>query len=166
MEGHERRRDDKDGGRLTQPLRRRQGRPLRTRIAIAAILLEGAAALLWVAARAARFVRRSWEARVAVSGPSMAPTLQPGDWLLVDPDAYVRRSPRQGELALVADPRRPERLLVKRVAAVDPSGALEVSGDAPSSSSDSRAFGPVDADAVSGRPWFRYWPPGRAGWLR
>ena len=90
----------------------------------------------------------------------MAPTLQPGDWLLADPDAYHDTPPRVGDL--VPDPREPSRLLVKRVAElVD--GALLVAGDSPGESTDSRAFGPVETSAVEGRPWFRYWPPRRWG---
>ena len=34
-------------------------------------------------------VIRSWRARVAVEGASMRPALEPGDWLLVDPEAYA-----------------------------------------------------------------------------
>ena len=96
----------------------------------------------------------------------MAPTLLPGDWLLVDPDAYRERGPVVGELALVSDPRRPDRLLVKRIAAVRPDGTLDVAGDSPSASTDSRTFGAVEAASVSGRPWFRYWPPRRVGRVR
>ena len=65
-------------------------RPLHTRIAIAAIVIEASAAVAWLGARAARFLARSWSHRVAVVGASMAPTLLPGDWLLADPDAYRR----------------------------------------------------------------------------
>ena len=96
----------------------------------------------------------------------MAPTLLAGDWLLVDPDAYVRRRPRVGELVLVADPRQRGRLLVKRVSMTVGDAMIEVVGDAPWASTDSRQFGPVDADAVAGRPTFRYWPPRRAGRVR
>ena len=74
----------------------------------------------------------------------MAPTLDAGDWLLVDPDAYSRRGPRSGELVLVRDPRQADRLLVKRVGAVSSDGLVEVVGDAPWASTDSRVFGPVD----------------------
>mgnify|MGYP001811855167 CR=1 FL=1 len=94
----------------------------------------------------------------------MAPTLLPGDWLLVDPDAYQAGDPEPGDLVLVPDPREPSRLLVKRVVEVSQDGGLlQVAGDAPDESTDSRAFGPVEADSVDGRPWFRYWPPGRVG---
>ncbi len=39
-------------------------------------------------------------------------------------------------------------------------------GDAPAGSIDSRAYGPLDADALVARAWFRYGPPGRIGRLR
>jgi nickel-type superoxide dismutase maturation protease len=96
----------------------------------------------------------------------MAPTLLPGDWLLADPEAYRSRAPREGDLVLVADPRVPQRLLVKRVARVDAGGRLHVAGDAPGDSTDSRAFGSVDRAAVAGEPWLRYWPPQRWGRVR
>jgi hypothetical protein len=67
---------------------------------------------------------------------------------------------------LVADPRSPDRLLVKRVGSVSAEGAIEVVGDARWASTDSRAFGPVDGSAVLGRPFFRYWPPRRLGRVR
>ncbi|MFH0751571.1 MAG: S26 family signal peptidase, partial [Chloroflexota bacterium] len=39
-------------------------------------------------------------------------------------------------------------------------------GDAPAGSIDSRRYGPLDADALVARAWFRYGPPGRIGRLR
>jgi nickel-type superoxide dismutase maturation protease len=97
----------------------------------------------------------------------MVPTLEPGDWLLADPDGYVSRPPGVGDLVLVPDPRVPERLLVKRVADVHAGGReLSLAGDAPEASTDSRTFGSVSAGAVEGRPWFRYWPLRRVGRLR
>jgi nickel-type superoxide dismutase maturation protease len=100
---------------------------------------------------------------VAVQGRSMEPALEPGDWLLVDPDAYRGRAPAPGELVLAPDPREPGRLLVKRVASIDVDGHLELLGDAPAASTDSRHFGMIDPAGVRGRPWFRYWPLGRVG---
>jgi nickel-type superoxide dismutase maturation protease len=108
---------------------------------------------------------RSWRARLAVEGRSMSPTLEPGDWLLADPDAYAQTAPVVGDLVLVADPREPSRLLIKRVSEIHDS-ELFVSGDAPDQSTDSRAFGSVDVGAIEGRPWFRYWPLRRIGQLR
>jgi nickel-type superoxide dismutase maturation protease len=96
----------------------------------------------------------------------MRPTLEPGDWLLVDPDAYRRRPPRAGHLVVAPDPRAPDRVLVKRVAAIDIDGRLLLAGDAREASTDSRTFGAIDAASVQGRAWFRVWPRHRVGALR
>ncbi|MFN8620690.1 MAG: nickel-type superoxide dismutase maturation protease [Chloroflexota bacterium] len=131
------------------------------------LLTVSTAALLWEPAKAsARLLTRSWDARVAVAGRSMEPALEDGDWVLVDPAAYAERRPKRGELVLAPDPREPERVLIKRVASVARDGRLELLGDAPEASTDSRVFGTVDAAEVRGRPWFRYWPIGRVGPLR
>jgi nickel-type superoxide dismutase maturation protease len=107
---------------------------------------------------------RSWGARVAVAGDSMQPTLEAGDWLLTDPEAFATTGPAVGDLVLVPDPRMPTRLLVKRVAEVHDGGReLLVAGDRPDASIDSRAFGSVATTTVQGRPWLRYWPPRRFG---
>lgn len=97
--------------------------------------------------------------RVEVAGDSMQPTLAPGDRVLV----FGRRV-RVGDLAAVRDPRRPDRVLVKRVVAVDETtGAVEVAGDNPDASTDSRAFGPVASPLVVGRVRWRYLPRARRG---
>jgi signal peptidase I len=114
-----------------------------------------------------RRLLRSWRRRVAVGGHSMAPTLRDGDWLLVDPDAYQRRWPAIGDLVVAADPRAPDRLLVKRVAHVDPDGRLTLAGDHPAHlEADPGELPAVSSSALHGRPWFRYWPPHRAGRTR
>ena len=41
-----------------------------------------------------------------------------------------------------------------------------VLGDNPANSRDSRAFGPVPADRIIGRVWFRVWPPKAWGRVR
>jgi nickel-type superoxide dismutase maturation protease len=93
----------------------------------------------------------------------MAPTIRAGDWLLVDPSAYLRRAPRPGQLVVAVDPRDPARELVKRVSAVDLDGRLLLTGDARDASTDSRTFGAVDPTAVRGRPWYRVKPLTRLG---
>jgi nickel-type superoxide dismutase maturation protease len=98
--------------------------------------------------------------RVEVSGDSMVPALQPGDRLLV----LRRAKARVGDVVAVADPRRPSRILVKRVADRGP-GGLTVLGDNPPASTDSRILGPVDPDAVRGRAFYRYFPDDRRGLL-
>ena len=99
--------------------------------------------------------------RVVVVGDSMRPALEPGDRLLV-----VRGGrPRVGALVALADPRAPERVLVKRVLASDEHG-IEVRGDNPTASTDSRHFGPVPPRALVGRVVRRYAPAHRRGRVR
>lgn len=92
-----------------------------------------------------------------VRGRSMAPTLLPGDRLLV-----VRLAPRAGDVVLAPDPRAPDRELIKRVASVDERGVV-LRGDNPAFSTDARAFGAVPADSVRWRVVGRYWPVSRIG---
>ena len=108
----------------------------------------------------------SWPHRVAVAGHSMEPSLRDGDWLLVDPDAYRQRPPRPGDLVVARDPREVRRTLIKRVHRVDEDGHLRLAGDHPAHASDAETLGLVEAGAVVGRPWFRYWPLPRVGPVR
>lgn len=97
--------------------------------------------------------------RVEVEGDSMRPTLLPGDRLLV----LRHGRARSGNLVVVADPRQPSRLMVKRVAGTGHRGWTVV-GDNPAASTDSRTFGPLER--VEGRPLYRYHPAHRVGRLR
>ncbi len=111
-------------------------------------------------------VARRWLDVVEVRGGSMAPSLLPGDRLLVESRSYQGRAPRPGEVVLAADPRKPERELIKRVASIDDAASsAELRGDAPAASTDSREFGALTLSAIRWRAVFRYWPPERAGRL-
>ncbi len=93
--------------------------------------------------------------RVQVTGESMRPALFPGDRLVV-----VRGlRPRVGDIVTAADPRRPDRVVVKRVAEVNAAGVV-ILGDDPSTSTDSRHFGPVPR--ARGRAVYRYAPAAAA----
>ncbi len=100
---------------------------------------------------------RRWLDVVEVRGVSMAPTLLPGDRVLV-----ARLPARTQDVVLARDPRDPGRELVKRVARVTPSG-LALRGDNDAASTDGRDFGPIPLDAVAWRAVLRYWPPSRIG---
>ena len=111
-------------------------------------------------------VGRRWLDEVEERGGSMAPALMAGDRLLVESHTYQGRTPRSGEVVLAADPRMPERELIKRVAAVDVgAAAADLRGDAPAASTDSREFGAVPLSTIRWRVAYRYWPPGRIGRL-
>jgi nickel-type superoxide dismutase maturation protease len=121
------------------------------------------AAALGAGVAAVAFARR-WLDVVEVQGASMTPTLLPGDWLIVERRTYARRPPRIGEIVLAADPREPSRELIKRVAAVDQgSGLVELAGDAPDASTDSRTFGQLPTGSIRWRVVWRYYPPSRIG---
>jgi nickel-type superoxide dismutase maturation protease len=145
---------DPDGATLpTSGAVQSRSRPHRARRTVVAVTVAAAAA-----AALARCVRR-----VEVTGGSMAPALLEGDRLVVLAAPW-RTVPVPGDVVALPDPRAPDRLLVKRVAAVDRSrGTLEVLGDAPRASTDSRVFGPVPLASVVGRAVYRYAPSGRSG---
>lgn len=121
-----------------------------------------AVALVLVLAAAA-----TWRSlhRVEVVGLSMAPALIPGDRLLVVGAPCGRPPwPAPGTVVALRDPRDPARLLVKRVTALRRRDeTLEVAGDAPGASTDSRHFGPVPRSSVVGRAVYRYAPADRSG---
>src|SRR3990170_3084384 len=105
--------------------------------------------------------------RVEVRGTSMAPTLEPGDWVLAVAPGRLRR----GEIGVVERPDRPGFEMVKRILAIPgdlaPDGRvllrdeLWVEGDAPEDSTDSRTFGPVRREHVKAEARLVYWPPER-----
>jgi nickel-type superoxide dismutase maturation protease len=121
-------------------------------------------------AAAAMLVWWRWRPfRVEVEGESMAPTLEPGDYLV----AVRPRRVRRGALVVVEHPQRAGYEMVKRVAAL-PGERVEdrilgtdeywVIGDKEDGSTDSRTFGAVPADAIRGRVVLRYWPTPRLTW--
>jgi signal peptidase I len=112
----------------------------------------------------------------------MAPTIEPGDWLLVDPT--TSRWPRPGSIVVFREPDT-DLLAIKRVAAVAgervelDDGHLVLGADeawllSDASTAelvargfgepvDSRRFGPVPVELLVGRAWFRYGPLRRIG---
>ena len=127
-------------------------------------------------------LRGPW--RVAVVESSMRPSIEPGDWLLLDPT--TTRWPRTGSVVVFREPGA-DLLAIKRVVAgpgervAFADGFLHLGedeawlvGDATDdelaaaglgASVDSRRYGPVPVEALVGRAWFRYWPAGRIGRL-
>ena len=112
----------------------------------------------------------------------MAPAIEPGDWLLVDPSTV--RWPRRGAVVVFRDP-VDGGLSVKRVAGrpgervAFRDGFIELADDEAWLLSDatmtetvaagfgepidSRSFGPVPVEQLVGRVWFRYAPLRRIG---
>jgi len=110
----------------------------------------------------ARRVGFRWRWRIyRVRGASMYPTLQDGDYVLVDGGAYRRAPPRPGDVVVARHPFYEGRYIVKRVRAVLETGDLFLEGDAPYDSTDSHALGPVPVAQVVGRVVGR-WPRRRS----
>lgn len=112
--------------------------------------------------------------RAVVRGPSMQPTLAPGEFVLFDRLAYRRGAPRRGDVVLASHPQRPGTRIIKRVAGAPGErvtvgertwtlgeGEWLLLGDAPDFSTDGRDFGPVGLQSIHARAWWVYWPPGR-----
>ena len=99
--------------------------------------LRRVGAWLLMAAIAGIALRRSF---VDVAGPSMEPTLWPGDRLITVP-AHPRLL-AIGQVVVLIDPDDPSHRIIKRIAAIDGT-RVEVRGDDPSRSTDSRRWGAV-----------------------
>ncbi len=93
--------------------------------------------------------------RFVVEGESMVPSVASGERVFVLRAAYWLRSPKAGDVVVLRDPREPERLLIKRIDVVH-GNSFEVAGDHADASTDSRTFGPVPANLILGKVWFRY----------
>jgi signal peptidase I len=124
-----------------------------------------AAATTLVTAAAFAFVRYR-PARVAIEGVSMAPTLLPGDWVLVVSPSRFERD----DVVVVEHPQRSGYEIVKRLLGVpgDEIGGrvldadeFWVEGDFSQHSTDSRRFGPVSREALKAKAVLIYWPPPR-----
>jgi nickel-type superoxide dismutase maturation protease len=95
----------------------------------------------------------------------MVPALLPGDHVVVVRGLGPWRPRiRVGDLVALVDPRRPGRMMVKRVAGLE-AGQVVVRGDNDAASTDSRHFGPVSPGGIQGRVVYRYHPENRRGWL-
>lgn len=112
----------------------------------------------------------------------MLPSIEPGDWLLVDPT--TRAWPRRGSVVVIREPDT-DALAIKRVAAgpgdqvrfadgylvlaEDEAWLLSDATDDMTAAAgfgppiDSRRYGPVLLDLLVGRAWFRYGPLRRIG---
>ena len=101
--------------------------------------------------------RPSWQL-VEVTGPSMAPTLLHGDWLLIQKISSGAGLVREGDVVVLRHPLQQDLLIVKR-AVERRDGGWWVLGDNTFVENDSREFGTVPDDLVLARARGRFRPP-------
>jgi len=103
--------------------------------------------LLWLLRRRRRF---------RITRNSMIPLLQPGDEVLLNPQAYRQALPRPGDIVVASHPYQRDLQVVKRVAQTIEDGRYFLEGDNPAESSDSRSFGPVRLEQIQGQITSRF----------
>jgi nickel-type superoxide dismutase maturation protease len=98
--------------------------------------------------------------RAAVAERSMEPGLHPGDWLLAWRGGRAGTPPRirPGQIVIAHHPGKPDILLVKRAARLQPDGWWLTADNPAAGAVDSRDFGPVRPDLIVARVLLCYWP--------
>ena len=114
---------------------------------------------------------RAFLVLLRVCGHSMAPTLKPGELVLVSERTYDVRPPQRGDMVAARPAAFGGRAFVKRIAGL-PQECVTLDGrewrldadqffllgDHPDDSLDSRSFGPVTRTELIGPIRFRLWP--------
>jgi signal peptidase I len=122
---------------------------------------------------------RLWVAQpFIVSGPSMEPTFNNGDYLIVDELSYRFENPKIGDVIVFRYPLDPTKFFIKRIEGLpgDKVNVLGnevtlgpdeyyVLGDNSPQSSDSRIWGPVSKNLIVGKALVRLWPLNEMGVL-
>ncbi len=89
-------------------------------------------------------------ARLRVEDRSMEPTLDSGDYVIVNRLAYLFKSPSEGDLVIIRHP-NDSKFMVKRIESANNTDNYFVVGDNRKFSKDSRHFGPVKKHSIVGR---------------
>lgn len=108
-----------------------------------------------------------------VSGESMIPAFQSGDYLIIDELTYnFLRDPQKGEVIVFRFPQQPSKFFIKRIIGLPGEAVMMdgrswqlgedeyfVVGDNRAFSLDSRSWGPLPEGNIIGRALLRLWPP-------
>jgi nickel-type superoxide dismutase maturation protease len=82
-----------------------------------------------------------------VEGDSMYPTLESGDAVLIDPQAFITT----GDIVVANHPYKQSIKIIKRVESIDPGGRYILKGDNPDGSTDSRTYGTIAKGDIRGK---------------
>lgn len=86
----------------------------------------------------------------SVTGRSMEPVIQPGQFIVVDRISYRVRPPRAGELLVLREPIS-DHLVLKQCVTIDENMLVHVRGINGTASIDSRYYGGVPLAEIRGR---------------
>jgi len=113
-----------------------------------------------------------------VSGLSMVPSFDNGEYLIIDELSYLLREPRRDEVIVFRYPKDPSKFFIKRIINLPGETVTTnnktytlgpdeyfVLGDNRLMSLDSRAWGPVKKSLIKGRVLFRLFPFNRLAYL-
>lgn len=115
---------------------------------------------------------RLWVAQpFIVSGASMEPTFETGDYLIIDEISYRFQNPQKDDVIVFRYPLDTSKFFIKRIEGL-PGEKVEyngkeiilrdneyfVLGDNTFASSDSRMWGPINKKLIIGRALIRLWP--------
>ena len=102
---------------------------------------------------------RLWVAQpFIVSGASMEPTFDNGNYLIVDEISYRFEKPKIGDVIIFRYPLDPSKYFIKRIVNIPKEGEYFVEGDNRGASFDSRSWGNVPEKNIIGRAFLRLWP--------
>ncbi len=113
-----------------------------------------------------------------VSGLSMTPSFDDGEYLIIDELSYLFRPPERDEVVVFRYPKDPSKFFIKRVVNLPgetvtfqnrayqlQADEYFVLGDNRDQSLDSRAWGPVAKKLIKGRVFLRLFPFNRLAFL-
>ena len=102
---------------------------------------------------------RLWIAQpFIVSGASMEPTFDNGNYLIIDEISYRFEKPKIGDVIIFRYPIDPSKYFIKRIVNIPKEGEYFVEGDNKDASFDSRSWGNVPEKNIIGRAFLRLWP--------
>ena len=94
--------------------------------------------------------------RFRVTGKSMQPLLEPGEEILINPNAYLQSLPQVNDIVVVAHPHKPNLKVVKRIVEIRKNNTYFIQGDNLRQSTDSRSFGTVTFNLIRGKVTNRF----------
>ena len=89
--------------------------------------------------------------KLRIIGFSMQPTLNPGEEFLMNPRAYLKRSPQVNDIVVIFHPQQPSLRIIKRIAKIEKGDRYFLLGDNLQHSDDSRSFGLIERKQIIGK---------------